>query len=87
MTDGSSQRLRDLADVNATLKEAVALGQPDRLMAIHEALNHRSHCIETIIVVDPPSSFPLLWRNILTKLGATFQTRETYPEDKKSRRI
>ena len=82
MTDGSSQRLRDLVDVNAALKEAIALGQPDRLMAIHEALNHRSHCIETIIVVDPPSSFPLLWRSILTKLGATFQTRETYPKDK-----
>jgi len=84
MTDGSSQRLRDLADVNAALKDAVALGQPDRLMAIHEALNHRSHCIETIIFVDPPSSFPLLWRNILTKLGAKFQTQETYSKDKES---
>jgi len=84
MTDGSSQRLRDLADVNVALKETVALGQPDRLMVIHEALSHRSHCIETIIVVDPPFSFPLLWRNILTKLGAKFQTRETYSKDKES---
>jgi hypothetical protein len=84
MIDGGSQRLRDLADVDAALKTTVALGQPDRLMAIHEALNHRSHCIETIIVVDPPASFPLLWRNILTKLGAKFQTRETYPKDKES---
>ena len=84
MTDGSSQRLRDLADVNEALKEAVGLGPPDRLMAIREALNHRSHCIETVIVVDHSSSFPLLWRNILTKLGAKFQTQETYSEVKES---
>jgi hypothetical protein len=45
-------------------------------MTIHEALNHRRHGIETIVVIDPPSPLPLLWRNILTKLGATFQTRE-----------
>src|SRR5580692_11841169 len=66
MIDGSSQRLRDLADMDAALKTTVVMGQPDRLMAIDEGLNHRSHCIETITVVDPPSSFPLLWRNILT---------------------
>jgi hypothetical protein len=84
MADGGSQRLYDLADVNAALKEAVAPGQPDRLMAVYEALSHRSHCIETIIVVDPPSSLPLLWRNILTKLGAKFQMLEKQPEDKTS---
>jgi hypothetical protein len=82
MTNGNLQRLHDLADMNSALKEAVAPGQPDRLMAIHDALNHRNHCIETINVVDPPSSFPLLWRHILTKLGANFGTPEEYPTNK-----
>jgi PD-(D/E)XK nuclease superfamily len=77
-TDGSSRRLRALADVNTALKEKVASGVPDRLMAIHDALAHRHHCIETIIVVDPPSAFPLLWRQIFIKLRAQFRTSEEY---------
>lgn len=81
MADTSSQRLHDLADMNVALKGSIALGQPDRLLAIQEALNHRSHCIETVTVVDPQSSFPLLWRNILVKLGARFQMPEMYPKD------
>jgi hypothetical protein len=76
VTNGGLPRLRDLADLNGALKEAVAPGQPDRLMAIHEALDHRNHCIEAIIVVDPPSAFSLLWRQILKKLGANFRTPE-----------
>ena len=72
-TNGSSRRLRDLADANVALKNAIPPGQPDRLTAIHEALAHRHHCIETTVVVDPLSVFPLLWRQILIKLGAQFR--------------
>jgi hypothetical protein len=76
--EGNSHRLRDLAEVNAALKETVAPGKPDRMAAINESLNHRDHRIESVILVDPPSSFPLMWRQILTKLRASFRTSEEF---------
>lgn len=79
IADGNSRRLRDLAEVNAALTEMVGPGQPDRIAAIHESLNHRDHCIESVIVVDPLFSFPLLWRLILIKLRVSFTAPEEYP--------
>src|SRR6185312_3904100 len=67
MAEGNSQRLHDLAEINAALKEEVAPGLPDRIAAIYESLSYRDHCVESIVVVDTLSSFPHLWRKILKK--------------------
>jgi RecB family exonuclease len=74
--DGGSRRLRDLADIHEAMKGLVGLGQPDRLLAIREALNQRKHCIESVVVVDPASSFSRLWRQVLEQFGASFRTAE-----------
>ena len=73
-TDGSSRRLSDLAEVNLALKGTLSVGIPDRLIAVHDSLANRNHGIETVVVIDPPCAFPLVWRQILANLGAKFKT-------------
>jgi len=74
--NGSSNRLHDLADINAALKDATVPGQPDRLVAIRDSLLHRNHGVGEIVVVDPPTAFSRLWGEVLTKLCAKFRIPE-----------
>jgi hypothetical protein len=59
----NSKRLNDLAEMDRALKEAVAPGLPDRLVAVRDSVDLRHHAIEQVCVIDPPSAFPL-WPQI-----------------------
>lgn len=78
-TNGGSKRLKDLAEITVALKEALILGESGRLVAIRDSLADRKHRVHDILVVDSPESFPRLWREVLTKLGAEFRPPGSSP--------
>ncbi|MDB6028331.1 MAG: hypothetical protein JWM68_4554 [Verrucomicrobiales bacterium] len=75
LSDGVSARLADLADIHGLLVRDGFLSLSDRLIAVHNILEHRNHGLE-IVVVESSSSLPLLWRKTLIKLSAKFSPVE-----------
>jgi hypothetical protein len=71
--NGNSKRLYDLVDINTALRDTVAPGDSDRLVAIRDSLVFRNHGIEEVVVVDSLATFPRLWREILTKLSTKYR--------------
>lgn len=68
-----SQRLQDLAAIEAQLAGNVAPGIGDRLSAALRELNSRSAEIESLTVLDPPEHLSPLWQRLCQKLGAEYR--------------
>lgn len=64
----TSQRLRDLADVEKFAREAVPPGLGERLGFVLVSMDRRKLAIDEIELVDPVEWFPKRWRDILSRL-------------------
>ena len=65
--EGSS-RLHDMVSIEKIAQGLLSPGTADRLIAITETMTRRRLLIETIALVDPLESFPLLWQRVLNQL-------------------
>lgn len=74
---GSSQRLRDMADVEQIALRQVSPGMAERLVAISNALGRRKHLIDSIELIDPPETFVPLWQRVLALLPCRMPTPTT----------
>src|SRR6202790_2343499 len=71
---GSSQRIRDLAEVEDLAGPDLLPGFGDRVRNVLTELDRRDPKLASIEVVDSPDILPLLLRKTLIKLGASFQS-------------
>ena len=69
-----SQRLQDLAAVEAHTAGKLGPGTGDRLAAILKELDSRQTQIESLTVLDPPEHLPTVWKRLCDKLGARYQS-------------
>jgi hypothetical protein len=67
-----SKRVQDLADVEKVGSPALSPGFGDRLRAVLTELDRRKPKLDSIEVVEDAEQLPLLLRQLLIKLGATF---------------
>ena len=65
---GGSTRLKDMEAIEKLAIEHLSLGTAERLQRIHSALETHSLMIESIVLIDPLQSFPVLWQKVLHKL-------------------
>ena len=63
-----STRLKDMEAIEKLAIEHLSLGTAERLQRILSALETHSFMIESIVLMDPLKSFPVLWQKILLKL-------------------
>jgi hypothetical protein len=71
---GSSQRIRDLADVEELAGPDLIPGFGDRLRKALAELDRRDPRFATIEVLEDRDSLPLLLRRVFAKLGASFRS-------------
>src|ERR1700722_19024680 len=71
---GSSQRIRDLADVEELAGSDLLPGIGDRVRKALAELDRRDPKFATIEVLENPDSLPLLLRRVFAKLGASFRS-------------
>jgi hypothetical protein len=71
---GSSQRIRDLAEVEGLAGPDLLPGFGDRLRKALTELDRRDPKFAAIEVLENRESLPLLLRRVFAKLGATFQS-------------
>jgi PD-(D/E)XK nuclease superfamily protein len=67
-----SKRIQDLADVERIPSSALSPGFGDRVRAVSAELERRGPKLDSIEVVENEEQLPLLLRQLLIKLGATF---------------
>ena len=70
---GSSQRIRDLAEVEGLAGPDLLPGFGDRVRKALAELDRRDPKFAAIEVLENPESLPLLLRRVFAKLGASFQ--------------
>ena len=70
---GSSQRIRDLAEVEELAGPDLLPGVGDRVRKALTELDRRDPKFATIEVLEDPDSLPLLLRRVFAKLGASFR--------------
>ena len=68
-----SARIQDLADVERIPSPALSIGFGDRVRAVSAELEGRGPKLDSIEVVENEEQLPLLLRQLLIKLGATFR--------------
>lgn len=61
-------RLKDMEAIEKLAIEHLSLGTAERLQRILSALETHSFMIESIALIDPLNSFPILWQKVLDKL-------------------
>ena len=61
-------RLKDMEAIEKLAIEHLSLGTAERLQRILSALETHSFMIESIVLIDPLNSFPVLWQKVLRKL-------------------
>jgi hypothetical protein len=71
---GSSQRIRDLVEVEKLAGPDLLPGFGDRLRKALTELDRRAPKFATIEVLEDPDSLPLLLRKVFAKLGASFRS-------------
>jgi hypothetical protein len=71
---GSSQRIRDLAEVEGLAGPDLSPGFGDRLRIALAELDRRDPKFATIEVLEDRNSLPLLLRKVFAKLGASFRS-------------
>jgi hypothetical protein len=67
-----SARIQDLADVERIPSPALSIGFGDRVRAVLAELDRREAKLDSIEAVENEEQLPLLLRQLLIKLGATF---------------
>lgn len=67
-----SKRIQDLADLERIPSPALSIGFGDRVRAVLAELEGRGPKLDSIEVVENEEQLPLLLRQLLIKLGATF---------------
>lgn len=65
---GAPRRLQELALVEQTAVADIPAGEAERLADVLAALAVQRTPIESVVLVDPPESFPLAWRKVLALL-------------------
>ena len=71
---GSSQRIRDLAEVEGLAGPDLLPGFGDRIRKALDELNRRDPKLAAIEVLENRDSLPLLLRRVFAKLGASFRS-------------
>jgi ATP-dependent helicase/nuclease subunit B len=81
LPDNGSLRLRAFAELEAMCHEhPLAPGSPDRLLKVIERLGLFSVGMERLELIDPPSSFPKLWRDVFQSLERNGTQVQRRPE-------
>ncbi len=73
----SSQRLQDMADVEAIAESAVSANVGQRLKAVKDALQKRKPDIGKVQVIDPLDSFPSRWQSVLVEFPVEIAEQES----------